>query len=389
MNDYPATFREEQLPSDYHNEFGLLFQGYRRLMNRIEELYRSLEEQHRRQRKAEILALQAMINPHFLYNTLDQVNWMAIEAGQEQISRVLELMGKMFRIGLSNGESVIRIEEELTHLECYMEIQQIRWGEGLTFTTEIPNHIKEYYIPKLTFQPFVENALMHGFHGRSTGSINIAAYEIEDDLLFTVSDNGVGIRADAEMNKKKKKTGGYGMRNVRERMESYFGHPYGIEVDSEEGKGTTISIRIPKLREKKYLGGGIVMCKIVIIDDERQVLQGMKRVIPWEELEAEWAGEAMDGEQGLELIRETQPDIVLTDIYMPVMNGLEMIEKLRHENFQGKIIILSGYSDFEYARHALRLNVHDYLSKPVTVQTIREVLQSAISKVEQEKYEKV
>lgn len=249
MNDYPATFREEQLPADYHNEFGLLFQGYRRLMNRIEELYRSLEEQHRRQRKAEILALQAMINPHFLYNTLDQVNWMAIEAGQEQISRVLELMGKMFRIGLSNGESVIRIEEELTHLECYMEIQQIRWGEGLTFTTEIPNHIKEYYIPKLTFQPFVENALMHGFHGRSTGSIIIAAYEIEDDLLFTVSDNGVGIRADAEMNKKRK-TGGYGMRNVRERMESYFGHPYGIEVDSEEGKGTTISIRIPKLREK-------------------------------------------------------------------------------------------------------------------------------------------
>lgn len=249
MNDYPTRFREDQLPSDYHNEFGLLFQGYRRLMNRIEELYRSLEQQHRRQRKAEILALQAMINPHFLYNTLDQVNWMAIEAGQEQISRVLELMGKMFRIGLSNGESMIRIEEEIVHLECYMEIQQIRWGEGLTFTNEIPNHVKGYYIPKLTFQPFVENALMHGFHGRSTGSINIAAYEIEDDLLFTVSDNGVGIRADAEMNKKRK-TGGYGMRNVRERMESYFGHPYGIEVDSEEGKGTTISIRIPKLREK-------------------------------------------------------------------------------------------------------------------------------------------
>lgn len=126
------------------------------------------------------------------------------------------------------------------------------------------------------------------------------------------------------------------------------------------------------------------MFKIAIIDDERQVLQGMKRVIPWEELEAEWVGEAMDGEQGLELIRKTQPDIVLTDIYMPVMSGLDMIEKLRNENFQGKIIILSGYADFEYARHALRLNVHDYLSKPVTVQTIREVLQSAISKVEQE-----
>ncbi|TVY03318.1 response regulator transcription factor [Cohnella terricola] len=127
------------------------------------------------------------------------------------------------------------------------------------------------------------------------------------------------------------------------------------------------------------------MWKVVIIDDDPQVLQGMKKSIPWEQLGAEWVGESMDGEQGLELIRKTQPHIVLTDIYMPVMNGIEMIELLRSEGYEGKIVILSGYSDFQHARRALRLNVDDYLSKPVTLQTIREVLSKVISRLEEER----
>lgn len=130
------------------------------------------------------------------------------------------------------------------------------------------------------------------------------------------------------------------------------------------------------------------MRKIVIVDDDRQVLQGMQHTIPWRELALELVGEAMDGEEGLRLVRELQPDIVITDIYMPVMNGLDMIEQLHCNNFQGKIIILSGYSDFEYARQALRLNVDDYLSKPVTLQTIREVIQRAIIELEERELQK-
>ncbi|WJH35922.1 response regulator transcription factor [Paenibacillus sp. CC-CFT747] len=124
------------------------------------------------------------------------------------------------------------------------------------------------------------------------------------------------------------------------------------------------------------------MWKIVLVDDDRQALQGMQRMIPWRELNLEPVGEAMDGEEGLRLIREHAPDIVITDIYMPVMNGLDMIEQLRREDFAGRIIILSGYADFEYARQALRLSVDDYLSKPVTLQTIREVLEKAIAELE-------
>ncbi|WP_274652984.1 response regulator transcription factor [Paenibacillus humicola] len=126
------------------------------------------------------------------------------------------------------------------------------------------------------------------------------------------------------------------------------------------------------------------MWKIAIIDDDRQVLQGMKMAIPWEELRAEWAGEAMNGEDGLRLVRETRPDLIITDIYMPVMNGLDMIERLRDLDFQGKIVILSGYSDFEYARQALRLNVTDYLSKPVSLPTLKTVLGQTLALMEEE-----
>jgi two-component system response regulator YesN len=124
------------------------------------------------------------------------------------------------------------------------------------------------------------------------------------------------------------------------------------------------------------------MWKIAVIDDDRAVLQGMRKIIPWEELEAEHVGEAMDGQQGLRLISEARPDIVITDIYMPIMNGLDMVEELRKAGYEGKIIILSGYADFEYARQALRLNVDDYLSKPVTVQTLQSVLEKAIGQLE-------
>jgi Response regulator containing CheY-like receiver domain and AraC-type DNA-binding domain len=125
------------------------------------------------------------------------------------------------------------------------------------------------------------------------------------------------------------------------------------------------------------------MWKIVIIDDDFQVVRGLRKAIPWEELDAEFAGEAIDGEAGLKLIEEVNPDIVLTDIYMPEMNGIQMIEALKHKSFTGRFVILSGYNDFEYARTALRLGVDDYLTKPVTVDQIRQVLMETIQKLEE------
>ncbi|OPA74065.1 hypothetical protein BVG16_25270 [Paenibacillus selenitireducens] len=120
------------------------------------------------------------------------------------------------------------------------------------------------------------------------------------------------------------------------------------------------------------------MWKAVIVDDEHKIIQIMRNIPIWSELEIEVVGDATDGQEGMKLIFEQNPDIVITDIYMPVMNGLEMVEQLRLHNFAGKIIVLSGYSDFDYARQALRLQVDDYLSKPISLETMKEVLMKSI-----------
>ncbi|GJM76644.1 hypothetical protein HMSSN036_88600 [Paenibacillus macerans] len=127
------------------------------------------------------------------------------------------------------------------------------------------------------------------------------------------------------------------------------------------------------------------MWKIVIIDDERQVLQGMKRAIPWEQLGAQWVGEALNGEEGLNVVRATEPDIVITDLYMPSMSGIDMIEQLRKEGYPGKFVIFSGYSDFEHARQALRFNVSDYVSKPISVPTLKTILSKVIGELARER----
>ncbi|WP_145030059.1 sensor histidine kinase [Paenibacillus sp. Y412MC10] len=244
------------LPTEYRNEFGSLFSGYRKLTERIETLYQSLEQQYKAQREAEIKALQAMINPHFLYNTLDQLNWMALEAGQEEISRVLELMGQMFRIGLSGGESLIPMQDELLHVECYLKIQQFKRGQGLDWEINCTEELRQLLIPKLTLQPFVENAIVHGFHGRSHGRIVLNAVQEDRGIRIRIRDDGVGLRDDWKT-RRRHPTGGYGIRNVTERIQVFFGPPFGVSLRNRTaGSGTEAEIYLPKLTQQPDLEGG-------------------------------------------------------------------------------------------------------------------------------------
>ncbi|MCL6457286.1 MAG: sensor histidine kinase [Gorillibacterium sp.] len=248
MGVYSVGGNNVILPTDYQNEFGYLFAGYRKQNERIEELYLSLQRRYEQQRKAEIEALQANINPHFLYNMLDQLNWMAIEAGQDELSRILELMGRMFRIGLSNGDSFITISEELVHMECYLEIQQLRWGTGLEYTLEVPADIQQLFIPKLTLQPFVENAIIHGFNTRRQGHIHIQMSIKDQSVQILIDDNGIGLKRMVDK-ERKRHTGGYGIRNVRERIAGYFGEYYGISLTERAEGGTRVEIILPQLTE--------------------------------------------------------------------------------------------------------------------------------------------
>ncbi|WP_372634427.1 sensor histidine kinase [Cohnella sp.] len=249
MNQYSLEGENAKLPEDYENEFGYLFSGYRKQNEKIQELVQSLRQRHELQRRAEIDALQANINPHFLYNTLDQLNWMAIANGQEEISRILELMGRMFRIGLSNGNTFITVHEEMEHLSSYIEIQQIRFSGLLQFRSDIPEGLGSCYMPKMVLQPFVENAIIHGFHHRSQGEIEVVMRRLGDQLLITIEDDGVGLRSGGEP-AVHKKSGGYGIRNVEERISAYFGNKYGVALNSREGGGTRVIVRLPLLEEQ-------------------------------------------------------------------------------------------------------------------------------------------
>lgn len=247
MKNYDVGGKQAELAGDYTNEFGILFAGFRRLNERIQALYASLAQRYEQQRKAEIEALQANINPHFLYNTLDQLNWMAIAEGQEKMSRILELMGRMFRIGLSHGESFITIEDELTHVACYLEIQQIRWEDGLEYEVQASKEVRDLFIPKMTLQPFVENSIIHGFNARQSGRIQIKAEEEGGRVRMTITDNGSGLAPESIGSHRRK--GGYGIRNVRERFSAFFNDNYEIHVKDGGFEGVVVTIIFPRLEE--------------------------------------------------------------------------------------------------------------------------------------------
>jgi two-component system sensor histidine kinase YesM len=254
MDRFSVDKLKSEMPRDYTNEFGILFRGYDALTERVTELYAHLEKQYIKQKELDVKALQAMINPHFLYNTLDQINWMAIEANQPKISEVLELMGKMFRIGLSNGDTIVTVREELAYIGSYLQIQQIRMEPfKLDVSIELPPSLESYYMPKVLLQPIVENAVMHGFHGRQSGAVHIQVTEHKEGIAFVIQDNGNGFRSkQTEIPQHQMKMGGYGIRNVEERIEALFGSPYGIEVVSIPGEGASVTVLIPKRDKSNY-----------------------------------------------------------------------------------------------------------------------------------------
>ncbi|RXZ78920.1 sensor histidine kinase [Paenibacillaceae bacterium] len=254
MDRFSVDMQKSEMPRDYTNEFGILFRGYDALTERVTVLYADLEQQYIKRKELDVKALQAMINPHFLYNTLDQINWMAIEVNQPKISEVLELVGRMFRIGLSSGETIITVREELAYIRSYLQIQQIRMEPfALEVLMEAEPQLENYYMPKVLLQPMVENAVMHGFRGRQAGAVHIRVADHPHGISFRIEDDGNGFQPqETALPQHHTQMGGYGIRNVEERIEVLFGQPYGIQIESEPGEGTVVTVLIPKWDKPDY-----------------------------------------------------------------------------------------------------------------------------------------
>ncbi|MCX7709036.1 MAG: histidine kinase [Clostridia bacterium] len=242
------------------DEIAGLGMSFNIMTQKIKELLeRSIKEQENL-KKSELKVLQAQINPHFLYNTLDTIVWMAEANKSEQVIEIVRALSSFFRITLSKGKDWIPISDEVAHIRSYLIIQKIRYRDILDFKIEVDENILEYKILKLTLQPLVENALYHGIKNkREGGVITIRGYLSENDTItFDIIDNGAGMTEErfteiqAELNSESNvvavKDSGFGLNNVHKRIRLYYGNQFGLKVQSEFKKGTHVSVLVPMER---------------------------------------------------------------------------------------------------------------------------------------------
>lgn len=223
------------------------------MIDKINELLAQVTTEQIRLRKAEFELLQSQINPHFLYNTLDAIVWLAESGEKEKVVSTVGSLSDFFRASLNQGKDIVTIKEDIGHVRSYLEIQQVRYQDILDYEIDVDSDVYPYLIPKITIQPLVENALYHGIKNkRGKGKITITGKKTEDAAYIYVSDNGQGItkdRLDVVLNninnRSESEKTTYGLYNVNERIRLDFGVEYGIFIDSEYGNGTTVSIKLP------------------------------------------------------------------------------------------------------------------------------------------------
>ena len=225
---------------------------------RIQQLMTTVREEEINLRKTELKALQAQINPHFLYNTLDSIAWMCEQGRNADAVKMVHALARLFRISISRGHELIPIAKEIEHAESYLQIQKYRYKNQFTYSFDVEAECLDYYCNKITLQPIIENAINHGLDLLvEEGSIEVRVCQDGEDILFFVRDNGVGMtpeQIESIMQHGPKDRTGIGIKNVNDRLKIYFGKQYGLHITSEPDVGTCVEIRMPKIREGDYEG---------------------------------------------------------------------------------------------------------------------------------------
>jgi len=255
-----GDFRPVSISVKSDNEIASLNHSFNRMTEHIDELIKKNINEQREKQKSEMKALQSQINPHFLYNTLDSIIWL-IEAGDNENAVVMtSALARFFQQVIGNSVFYVTVWKELEYTRNYLIIQQMRYKDKLDFEIQVEEEIFECKIIKLILQPLVENSLYHGLkYKEGQGHIKITGYRQGDKLIIKVMDDGAGIREEklkqifSEGNESHHKYNGVGMRNIQSRIKLYYGEAFGLQVESEEGAGTTITVTIPYIvSEESY-----------------------------------------------------------------------------------------------------------------------------------------
>ena len=243
-----------------NDEIGVLSGTYNYMTAEINQLMDYEEKAAKELRNAEFRALQAQINPHFLYNTLDMINWLSQSGQSEKVTEAIQALTRFYRLTLGSKDLISTVQDEVTHVSLYMQLQNMRYNDCAEFIADVPPELGSFSIPRLTFQPIVENALLHGIMMKEEkqGTILLTGWKENDDLVFIISDDGAGIppeKLDSLLDEKKQAATGsssrhVGVSNTNLRLKSLYGSKYGLSFTSIPGQGTEVTVRIPALEDE-------------------------------------------------------------------------------------------------------------------------------------------
>ena len=241
-----------------HDEIGELIDTYNYMTRKMDELMKTQAKAAEDLRIAEFNSLQAQINPHFLYNTMDMINWMALQGQTDEISHAVQSLSRFYKLTLSRKKGISTIARELEHVTIYVQLQNMRYHDSIELITDIPDELSEYQIPKLTLQPVVENSILHGILEKESksGTIVITGWMENENVVLLVSDDGVGIPPEILSTilsgNGNSQSGGTNIAvyNTHRRLQILYGNDYGLTYSSKPGEGTEVEIRFPAHREK-------------------------------------------------------------------------------------------------------------------------------------------
>jgi Predicted signal transduction protein with a C-terminal ATPase domain len=238
----------------HSDEIGELGLGFNEMIERIQSLIDQVYAEQRSKREAELRILQEQIKPHFLYNTLDTIQWMAQEHRDEDVVSMVGALSSLFRIGLNKGREFVSLAEEFEHVESYLCIQKMRYEDKFDYSISCDDELRRRRVLRVILQPLVENAIYHGIkERRGHGELSVEAHDEGGNLVVTVRDDGVGMTEErlrslnASLEEGGPAVGGYGLRNVHERIRLTFGRPYGLSFESVVGEGTKVVVLHPLL----------------------------------------------------------------------------------------------------------------------------------------------
>lgn len=248
MNQVEQGNLEVNISSNSQDEIGILIHSFERMINQIKNLIGEVYESKLALKEFEMKALQAQINPHFLYNSLSIINWKALKANVPEISKITLTLSTFYRTTLNRGKNLIRVEDEVKNVKAYLEIQEIMHDYNFKIIEDVDEDLNDYVMPNLILQPIVENAIGHGIDLKEDGEkiLKLIGTQDEYNIYFIVEDNGVGIEPEKLATLLTYQAKGYGVKNVNDRIILLYGEQYALQVESEVGKGTRVKVTIPK-----------------------------------------------------------------------------------------------------------------------------------------------